>query len=371
MADFDVAVIGGGLVGSSIAWGLAKAGERVAVLDEGDVAYRASRGNFALVWVHSKGLGVPRYTAWSLRSADVWARLADELKRQTGLDVGFERPGGFHLVLSQAEYEQRESLLARLHAQPDAPGVEYEMMDHDRVKRAIPQIGPEVLGASYSPADGHCNALRLLRALNAGMQALGARYLSEHAVERIEHAGGEFRLHTKSGEVRAAKVVLAAGLGCARLGPMVGLNVPVRPQRGQLVVTERTAPFLRYPVSTVRQTDEGGVLLGDSHEDAGFDPTVGTQVIAAIADRATRMFPQLGSLNVVRSWAALRVMTPDGLPIYDESASHRGAFVATCHSGVTLAANHAFLIASWIAAGRLPAEVDVFSSRRFDVPKAA
>jgi glycine/D-amino acid oxidase-like deaminating enzyme len=59
--DHDVAVIGGGLVGSAIAWGLARAGQRVAVLDEGDVALRASRGNFALVWVQSKGLGMPAY----------------------------------------------------------------------------------------------------------------------------------------------------------------------------------------------------------------------------------------------------------------------------------------------------------------------
>ncbi len=95
---------------------------------------------------------------------------------------------------------------------------------------------------------------------------------------------------------------------------MVGLDVPVRPQRGQLIVTEKTAPFLRYPVATVRQTDEGGVMLGDSQEEAGFDPTVGTPVIAVLADRALRMFPQLGSLNIVRTWAALRVMTQDGFP---------------------------------------------------------
>ena len=77
--DIDVAVIGGGLMGSAIAWGLARAGSRTAVLDEGDIAYRASRGNFALVWVQNKGIGMPQYAAWTIRSADAWRGFADTL----------------------------------------------------------------------------------------------------------------------------------------------------------------------------------------------------------------------------------------------------------------------------------------------------
>ena len=164
--------------------------------------------------------------------------------------------------------------------------------------------------------------------------------------------------------------MLAAGNGNARLGPMVGLRVPVRPQRGQIVVTERARPFLPYPVVTIRQTDEGSVMLGDSVEEAGWDDRVGSAVIATIANRATRMFPMLKGLNVVRSWAALRVMTEDGFPIYQQSTDYPGAFLATCHSGVTLAANHALAVAPMIAAGRLDAVLDVFSAGRFDVSKA-
>jgi hydrogen cyanide synthase HcnC len=370
--DFDVAVIGGGLMGSAIAWGFAHAGQRVAVLDEGDVAYRASRGNFALIWVHSKGLGMPRYSAWTMRSANAWATFADTLKQQTGIDVCFRRPGGFNLALTQREWEARENLLQRIQSQPGMQRFDFEMPDRERVKQAIPQIGPEVVGASYSRYDGHCNSLKLLRALHAGMQQLGAMYLSEHRVSRIEYAAREFRLMTAHEEVRAARIVLAAGIDCARLGPMVGLVMPVRPQRGQLIVTERTAPFLHYPVQCVRQTDEGGVMIGDSQEEAGADPAVTPPVVSVMADRAVRMFPQLGTLNVVRTWAALRVMTQDGFPIYDESETCAGAFSAACHSGVTLAAAHALILAPHIAAGRLPAEeFQAFSSRRFDVPALA
>jgi glycine/D-amino acid oxidase-like deaminating enzyme len=370
--EADVAVIGGGLVGAAIAWGLACAGARVVVLDEGDVAFRASRGNFALVWVQGKGLGLPEYAAWTKGSSDAWADLARMLREQTGLDVAFRRPGGFHLCLSEREAENRAHMLARLHNQPAMVRYDYEMLDAARVKAMLPQVGPEVAGASYCPLDGHVNSLRLLRALHAGMQQLGATYLADHVVEKIEPRDGAFRLTTRHGEVRAGKVVLAAGNGNARLGPMVGLDVPVRPQRGHIIVTEKVAPFLDYPIVTVRQTDEGGVMIGDSVEEAGFDVTVGAGVVSAMAERAVRMFPRLARLNVVRTWAALRVMTPDGFPIYQQSVSSPGAFVVTCHSGVTLAANHALVLAPLIAAGGLPAQqFDVFSARRFDVPATA
>lgn len=368
MADHDVAVIGGGLVGSAIAWGLAGAGQRVALLDEGDAAFRASRGNFALVWVQSKGLGMPEYARWTRASSDAWADFAQELREETGIDVAHRRPGGFSLALSEAELERRDTMLKRLHNQSDLP---YEIMDRTRLLKMLPHIGPDVAGGAYCPLDGHANSPRLLRALHAALALRGVAYLPEHPVDHIEHRGDVFVVRGGARLVEAPRIVLTAGNGNRRLGEMVGLDVPVRPQRGQIVVTEKAAPFLDYPVVTVRQTDEGGVMMGDSLEEAGFDDRVGLGVVATIAERAVRMFPLLGSLNVVRTWAALRVMTPDGFPIYEESRSHPGAFVATCHSGVTLAAAHAKLLAPLIAGPGLGGDLAAFSARRFHVPPAA
>lgn len=368
MADHDIAVIGGGLVGSAIAWGLAVSGQRVALLDEGDLAFRASRGNFALVWVQSKGLGMPPYARWTRASSDAWAGFAQELREETGIDVVHQRPGGFSLALSEVELERRDTMLKRLHNQSDLP---YEIMDRTRLQKMLPAIGPEVVGGAYCPLDGHANSPRLLRALHTALKLRGVTYLPEHGVDAIEHRGGVFVLHSGTRITEAPRVVLTAGNGNRRLGEMVGLDVPVRPQRGQIVVTEKAAPFLNYPVVTIRQTDEGGVMMGDSLEEAGFDDRVGLGVVGTIAERAVRMFPLLGSLNVVRTWAALRVMTPDGFPIYEESQSHPGAFVATCHSGVTLAAAHAKLLAPLIAGGGLTDDFTAFSTKRFHVPPAA
>jgi glycine/D-amino acid oxidase-like deaminating enzyme len=152
---------------------------------------------------------------------------------------------------------------------------------------------------------------------------------------------------------------------------MVGLTAPLRPQKGQVLVLERMRPFLSLPLSTLRQTDDGTVLIGDSQEEGGFDEGLGTAVLSAMAARAVRAFPALRSAHVTRAWAALRVMSPDGFPIYEQSPTHPGAFIANCHSGVTLAAVHAQVLAPGIAAGSLPPSLAPFSSRRFDVPQAA
>jgi hydrogen cyanide synthase HcnC len=371
LPDAEVAVVGGGLVGASLAWGLARSGARVTVLDEGDVAFRASRGNFALVWVQGKGLGMPYYAKWTRASADAWTTLAEQLRDETGIDVSFERPGGFDLFLCERKLQRKCDAMKQLQARLGAASQPYEVMSNRQARQILPALGPEVVGAVYSPLDGHVNSLRLFHALHVAMSRRGVDYRPGCVVEAVRPTADGFLISLQGARLRAAKVVLAAGLGNARLAPMIGLDAPVRPNRGQIIVTERAAPFLRFPMLTVRQTDEGSVLIGESQQDVGYATGMDTSVLSVLADHAARMFPLLGQLRVVRTWSALRVMTPDGLPIYEQSGICKGAFVATCHSGVTLAAAHAFTLAPAIARGALPAEIDCFRGRRFRVQEAA
>ncbi len=364
--SYDIVVVGGGLLGSAIAWGLGRIGQKVCVLDEGDIAKRASRANFALVWVQSKGLGMPAYTGWTMQASDSWPKLAAELRDQTGLDVCFQRNGGFHLTLGEEELEQRSVLLKRLHNQPGAVDYKMEILGREQVARMLPHIGPEVSGGSFCPYDGHVNSLRTFRALHTGMARFGVDYRPEHPVSDIKYVQGEFRLTSPKGEIRAGKIVLAAGNANQTLAPMVGLEAPMGPTRGQIVVTERTMPFLPHPLTTVRQTDEGTVMIGDSKEDMLDDTVLNLPISSVMADRAQRMFPLLGRLNIVRSWSGIRVMPKDGFPIYDQSETCPGAFVTCCHSGVTLASNHAFEIAPMVAAGALDkSKLGAFSAKRF------
>lgn len=370
--EFEAAVVGGGLVGTAVAYGLARLGRRVAVLDEGDTGVRASRGNFALVWVQAKGMGMPEYAVWTVASSNAWPGFAEELGAEAGIDLHHQRPGGLHICLSEAEFEARRQLLMRFHNQAGVADYKTEMIERKRLAEMLPGLGPDVVGASYCSLDGHVNSLKLYRALLTGLKLRGAPYLPGHGVTAITRTGGVFSLMTEKGEVRADKVVLAAGNANKALAPMVGLHAPMVPERGQVLVTERVEPFLRYPISGVRQTDEGTVMIGASRED-GSDPAgIKLGINSVMARRAMRIFPRLAGLNIVRSWAAVRVMPQDGFPIYDQSQSHPGAFVVTCHSGVTLAGAHATLLAPMIAAGSLDtSRVGAFSARRFNVRATA
>lgn len=370
MTRYDAIVIGGGLVGSAIAYGLIREGLRVALLDEGDVAYRASRGNFGLVWVQSKGDGAPHYQRWTRRSADQWPALAAELLERTGISVGHERPGGVHLCLGDAELEARRAMMERMRTQSGNFGFEYRMLDHHELADMLPGLGFSVTGASWTAYDGHANPLNLLYALHKGFVEKTGRYFPNTTVTGAKAAPGDFRITIADGEVGAPKVVLAAGLGNARLAPLFGLSAPVRPQRGQILVSERARHVLPVPTTTIRQTTEGGIMLGDSQEDVGFDTGQSPAVMHMIARRAVLSFPWLRELQIVRAWAALRVMPPDGLPIYDQSERFPGAFTANCHSGVTLAGAHANLFAPMVAGGALDPALDLLSARRFGVPAA-
>jgi len=365
MAKYDVIVVGGGVIGVSVAYGLARSGQKTAVLDEGDVAFRAARGNFGLIWVQGKGVNCPEYARWTRRSADSWKHFTQELEKLSGINIGYCRPGGMNLCLSHEEMETRTGLIARLIDESDGE-FKGSMLSREAIMERLPGIGPSVLGASFSPMDGHVNPLLLLRALYSAFKQKGGDLRTE-TVTDISWRKSVFKVTTTKGEVSANKIVLAAGLGNRKFAPKVGLNVPVHPERGQILVTERLQPFLKYPTSLVRQTKEGGVLLGDSHEDVGFNDGTSPRVMASIAQRARSIFPHLEKARIVRAWGALRILAPDGLPIYDQSISCPGAFTASSHSGVTLAATHALDFPKYVIEGALPTQLNAMSEKRFHV----
>ena len=267
-------MIGGGLVGAAIAFGLRDLGRRLALLDEGDVAYRASRGNFGLIWVQGKGLGLPAYGAWTQRSARAWPRLAALLRDDTGIDVALRQRGGLHVCLSRAGARRaRARRWRRCWRSPASSATPSTCSIARGSRRGCRTSGPR-WSAAPGALDGDCNPLRLLRALHAGIAQAGGEMLAGARRERIEPRAHGFALRSARGTLECERLVLAAGLGNARLAPMVGLTAPVVPNKGHIIVLERVAPFLPVPLETIRQTDEGTVLIGDSQQERGFDDTL-------------------------------------------------------------------------------------------------
>lgn len=364
--EADYAIIGGGVVGLSVAWGLLKRGKRVTVIDGDDGSFRASRGNFGLVWVQSKGMTEPRYARWSQQSAAIWAEFAEELAHNTGQAVPLEQKGGYDLHFSeetlQATADKYEILKAQLDG--DYP---FEVLGHNALRKEEPHIGSKVVGAILHHQDGHANPLKLLKALADDVRRMGALVLNGKAVKDITKPDG-FRIQCRDDTViSAAKVILSAGLGAAELGPKLGFKAPVRPQRGQVLITEKLPKMINRPSLIARQVDEGGIQIGATNEEVGHDDRVTQPGLSSLAAKAIAAYPALAKAQVVRSWGSLRVLSPDGLPIYQESRDFPGSFLVTCHSGITLAAAHARYLPDWLERTEAAPDLEVFSEDRFAV----
>jgi len=363
----EIVIVGAGMVGGAVGFGLARAGRRVLLLDGGDLDYRAARANFGLVWVQGKGAGMPPYQRLTRDSSDRWPQFHRELAEVAAAPIDYERKGGLAFCLGAEEFEARRGALHRLHNQLQADEQDCEMLDRAALQGLLPRVelGPDVSGASYCWRDGHVNPLQLLQALHSAIGRLGGRVLAGHPVNRIARSGQGFRVDAGKAVFGADKVVIAAGVASGALAAQVGLDVPVRPQRGQVLVTERMAPWLPLPASGLRQTAEGTVMIGATKEEVGLDTGTSAAKAAFLARKTLQIVPKLASLRLVRQWSGLRVMTPDSHPIYAQSQSHPGAFVLLCHSGVTLAAVHADRLAEAIDVGALPLNLDPFHHRRF------
>ncbi len=365
MYSAEVVIIGGGLLGTAIGYGLAEMGGCPLIIDQSDPFQRASQGNFGLVWFQGKGFGNRAYASWSLKATDCFAEFARKIEAETGMDLFYRRTGGLVLTLGRDEWANRAGIIEALAAEAGDENYACKMVDRRWVEHMIPKmkIGREVTGGSYSPCDGHVNPLFLLRALRYAMQRKGGRIITDCPALGIDPNGTGFFVRIPGGGIAARKVVLAAGNGIPALARDLGMQVPVRPQRGQIMVTERVRPLLPFPISGIRQTNEGTFLLGFSKEEVGFDINTTMPVLKTISARVLRVFPELSRLRIIRSWAALRVITPDMAPIYEESATFPGAFVVTSHSGVTLAPLHAGEVAEWIISGEPAALMKNFRFR--------
>ena len=190
--DTEYTVVGGGVVGLSVAWGLLKRGRSVRVLDGDDGSFRASRGNFGLVWVQSKGLSQPAYARWSKRAAKAWRGFADELSDASGLDVALAQDGGYDLHFDERTLAETVAKYERLKAALDGD-YPFEVLGANALRREEPAIGPQVTGAILHHEDGHVNPLKLLRALAFDVRRLGAQVLTGREVSGFEHRDGEFR----------------------------------------------------------------------------------------------------------------------------------------------------------------------------------
>jgi sarcosine oxidase subunit beta len=170
---------------------------------------------------------------------------------------------------------------------------------------------------------------------------------------------------TDRGRIATESVVIAAGIHMPEIGRMIGLTIPVVPSRGQVITTERTRPVLNRPVGSLRQTEDGTIIIGVTYQFIGPECRVAYDDMTRNAQRALRLFPALRNLNVIRLWAGLRPYTVDGLPILGPVGHLKGVFLATGHSGMTLAQVTGKVICDLVTKGSSPIAIDEYTVERY------
>ncbi|HVA06945.1 MAG TPA: FAD-dependent oxidoreductase, partial [Acidimicrobiales bacterium] len=221
----DTLIIGAGVIGTSIAFHLAERGEDVLIVDQGYPMSGTSGSTQAWVWIHTK---TPlSYALFSQLSAQLYP----DLVRRIG-DVEYDRTGGISPILSEADLERAEKLVGAY----SSAGLDVKLLTGNEARSLEPQLSSRVLGATFSPIDGNVNPLRLVAAYYRAAQRLGARFKLYTKVDAIETGKDRYRLRTDGPTLEAKNLVLAGGPWSEELGRMVGITIPVRPVRGQILV---------------------------------------------------------------------------------------------------------------------------------------
>ena len=223
----DSIVIGAGLVGSAIAFGLQRKGIKTLLLDQGDQAFRAARGNFGLVWVQGKGSDFSPYANWTWTSAQKWQTLSNEISETTNINTQYSRPGGLEICLDEADLNARIKKLERLRSHQTK--FSFEVLGRNSLCNMLPEIGEEVIGAIYSPSDGHVNPLYLLKGLHAAFKVKGGISINDETALEIQKVGNHYQVNTKTSKYFGQQIILASGLGNKKLGSSVGLQIPIKP----------------------------------------------------------------------------------------------------------------------------------------------
>ncbi|NDV23832.1 FAD-binding oxidoreductase [Desulfovibrio sp. JC022] len=368
----DVLVIGGGITGSTTALGLMlKGAGKVVLLDEQLKSQRLSRGNFGLTWFMCKGAGYPGYSLWCRKAAKAWPEFAEKLEGESKYNIELDWTGGAVHAFGQDELDGFAKSIKTIREGCESEGIDYpvEILDRQQFADLMPKmtLGEDVAGAMFTKEQGHVNPLKLLGAVRSWFQKLGGVYNgAEGAKEIIPQSNGTVLVKTATETYECKKLVIAAGHGSARLTAALGEKLNIYPQRGQLMVTARCERKLDFPLLSVRQTQDGTYMIGLSTENTALDARVTADAMKSQAANAVRIFPELANLNWVRAWGAIRVMTPDGGPIYSKIPGHDNISVLALHSGVSLAPLHTEVIAPWILGNTTDNQVSDFSNGRFN-----
>lgn len=350
--DSEIVVIGCGIIGTAIAYYLSSVGREVLILEKDIPAAGSSGACDGTIFIQSKQPG-PKLEM-GLRSA----KLYSDLSKTSKYPFGYKQQGGMILIETEEEFR----IVSENVEKQQAGGANVRIISGEEARRRQPGLSDCVKSATWCPDDAHVNPIfATLAFLNLALDK-GARLIKNADVVEISQKNGAVSsVLTSRGEIRAKYLVNAAGVHAPEVSKMVGLDTPILPRKGEVVITEQIEPFLtgiyldaRYMAikhnprlaeksndpslrkgvgMVIEQTHEGNLLIGSSREFVGFNRDSSYDVVSAIAKRAVRFFPALKKVSMIRTFAGLRPFSPDGLPYIGGTKELNGFVVAAGHEG--------------------------------------
>ncbi|WP_186306520.1 NAD(P)/FAD-dependent oxidoreductase [Siminovitchia fortis] len=377
--SYKIIVAGGGLIGTSTAYYLAKSGADVTLLESKDIASGTSGACDRAIMLQSKKPGPTLDLA--KESAKLYENLEDELEA----DLEYRKGGGMIIIETMEEMKAMEDMIRR----QQKAGIDVRLISGDEARERQPGLSKELLGSTWWEHDAEVNPLNVSFAMARAAQRLGAKVKLQSPVTGLIVEKNRIIGVEVSGEkLYADAVVMAGGVWTPMLFKQIGVDVPIIPRRGQILVSERLDPFLHCNILSasyianklkesadpfgiglaIGQTRSGTLLIGGSRQFAGYNTKPSSEITQKIGEAAVRAFPELANVRIIRAFAGLRPYTPDGMPVLGSIDGMDGIYIAAGHEGdgVALAPITGKIMAQVVCGADPGIDIRPFSLSRFN-----
>jgi glycine oxidase len=352
----DVVVVGGGVIGLSIAYCLAREGVSATVLDRGELGKGASWAGAGMIPPHVERLRTNPTVDLRSWSAILYPEWSGTLLEETGIDNGYRKTGGVDVAATPDEDNELKTSAGRWRSEK----IVYERLSPGDFGRVEPALNPNLRVAYYLPDRAQIRNPRHLKALAGSLEGRGVDLRPGSAVVRFESKAGRVTaVRTEDESIPCGMAVVAAGAWSSGVLARLGVRVETPPLKGQIVLLKGDRPLLRRIVEHGKNylvpRDDGRILIGATEEEAGFDTRTTSEALRDLLAEAHRLCPGLTEARVERSWAGLRPGSVDSKPYLGFAPGWSNVIVATGHkrAGLQLAPATAEVIADLVL-GRTP-----------------
>jgi glycine oxidase len=368
----DVVVVGGGVIGCSIALRLAQQGLKVVLVERGRLGCEASRAAAGMLSPQAEAMGPSPFFDFCMKSRALYPNFARELAELSGIDPEYRDEGTLAVRLERTPLDHFQQWTGW---QKDA-GLHLENLGEAEIHALAPALGPGAIDGVFLQGDHQIDNRRLMDALAAALANNGVQVVEGEMVEAIEfEATNNTRravgVRSRSGRISAGVVVIAAGCWSSQLLGLAGLRVITEPARGQMLALRGDSTVFDYTLNSghcyLVPRRDGRVVVGSTVEYTGFQKAVTAEAIGSLLNAATELAPVLAGFELIETWCGLRPDTSDHLPILGRSGIDN-LILATGHfrNGILLAPATADLIVEVITQGRSPVDMAPFGVERFE-----